>query len=180
MIHAGIIVPGHKDANQIINSMFEKYILLDIDGVMVPANGWKTPESDEDGFYKFKVEAEKELGNLLLLTGATIVLTSTHRYRFDKQKWKRILNKRLKHVSEFGILDDYAGPIENNSSRYDEIRQWGEGAGLHKQYVILDDDKALHNLPLHIKKHWVPIASGVGFTAEAAKQAVDILNDNPF
>ena len=155
--------------------MPEKYILLDIDGVMVPANGWKVPESDEDGFYKFKTEAEKELDNLLLQSSATIVLTSTHRYRFDKQKWIQILTKRLKHLGKFGILDDYTGAIENNSSRYDEICQWGKGAGLHQQYVILDDDKLLHNLPPFIKRHWVPILSGVGFTKETALQASAII-----
>jgi hypothetical protein len=162
--------------SQIITTMPEKYILLDIDGVMVPANGWKVPESDEDGFYKFKTEAEKELDDLLLQSGATIVLTSTHRYRFDKQKWKLILSKRLKHLGKFGIIDDYTGPIEMNSSRYDEICQWGKGAGLHQQYVILDDDKLLHNLPSFIKRHWVPIIASVGFTNEMAIQASDIIN----
>ncbi|MBS1660757.1 MAG: hypothetical protein JST68_06870 [Bacteroidetes bacterium] len=67
--------------------MYEKYILLDIDGVMVPATSWKPLEFDMDGFYKFNYKAQKELDR--------------------DSKWKDILRKRLININKVYLIDDY-------------------------------------------------------------------------
>ena len=43
-------------------------ILLDIDGVMVPASNWKTPEFLNDGFPNFSPRAINSLNKIILKT----------------------------------------------------------------------------------------------------------------
>jgi len=157
--------------------MHEKFILLDIDGVMVPANSWKRVEIDVDGFYKFNPNSQLELNRLLMQSGAIIILTTTHRSKYNKYKWNEILRSRLKYTFDVRIIDDYLAFKSENNNRFNEIMQWGVGPGQNNQYVILDDDKSLYNLPYHIKEHWVPIQPMIGLNKETATQALKILND---
>jgi len=153
-----------------------KFILLDIDGVMVPAASWKRVDLNADGFYKFTPRAEQSLDLLLQKTKATIILTSTHRNRYDKAEWKNIFNRRLNNVNDVEILDDYSQIKVNKLKRYDEILQWGSVYGLDKDYVIIDDDKSLHDLPDRIRDHWVRTDPLIGLTEEKADAALNILN----
>lgn len=54
------------------------YIFLDIDGVMVPAKGWKAPELMTDGFPNFSAKAVAAL-HTLLAPDAVIILTTSHK-----------------------------------------------------------------------------------------------------
>jgi len=154
----------------------EKFILLDIDGVMVPGIGSQKVLNDLDGFYTFNLRAQRELDRLLELTGATIVLTTTHRSRYNKSRWTEILKKRLDHVGNVDLLDEYITTVYSTSNRLKEIIKWGDGFGKGKTYVILDDDKFLYDLPLDIKKHWVPIQTSTGLNNENVNEALRILN----
>ena len=51
-------------------------ILLDIDGVMVPANSWKKPEFLADGFAVFSTKSVQALNKIILETNAGILLTT--------------------------------------------------------------------------------------------------------
>ena len=70
------------------------YILLDIDGVMVPAKSWKAPELLKDGFPAFTDAAVRSLNKILERTRATIVLTTSHRDRFSELEWSGIFLNR--------------------------------------------------------------------------------------
>ncbi len=54
------------------------YIFLDIDGVMVPAKGWKAPELMTYGFLNFSAKAVAAL-HTLLAPDAVIILTTSHK-----------------------------------------------------------------------------------------------------
>ena len=54
-------------------------ILLDIDGVMIPANSWKKPKFLDDGFAMFKLKSVKALQKIIAETGASILLTTSHK-----------------------------------------------------------------------------------------------------
>lgn len=69
-------------------------ILLDIDGVMVPANSWKKPEFHDDGFPMFSVQSIRALQKIISETHATILLTTSHKWVYSLQKWRDIFKSR--------------------------------------------------------------------------------------
>ncbi len=62
---------------------------LDIDGVMVPAKGWKSPEFLNDGFPAFSSNATLALQSLISKED-TIMLTTSHKSKFNIEEWKSI------------------------------------------------------------------------------------------
>ena len=72
-------------------------------------------------------------------------------------------------------LDEYLPSVGKVTSRFREIMAWAEGAGKDKRYVVLDDDKQLHDLPPAIKSKWIPIPSLVGLNDETAALAFRVL-----
>ncbi|WP_164714244.1 HAD domain-containing protein [Chitinophaga rhizosphaerae] len=176
----------------------KKYILLDIDGVMVPANSWKPPDLDADGFYRFSPVASDQLQWLLVKTAATIILTTSHRTRYSSLQWTEILRRRISAVKDVFTLDDVFNPTstfhdptgavkgseETGSplkvhplfvdSRLVDVAKWAEQFGSY-DYVIIDDDSSLNLLAPGVKKHWVKTAPGIGLNDLAAATALEIL-----
>ena len=66
---------------------------LDIDGVMVPAKGWKSPEFLNDGFPAFSSKATYTLQNLLSEED-TVMLTTSHKSKFSLEEWRSIFKNR--------------------------------------------------------------------------------------
>ncbi|WP_423734986.1 HAD domain-containing protein [Chitinophaga caseinilytica] len=176
----------------------KKYILLDIDGVMVPANSWKPPELEADGFYRFSPVASEQLRWLLEKTAATIILTTSHRTRYSSLQWTELLRRRISAVKDVYTLEDVfnpysafyhpTGPVNGTgtiesqrnlhpvftSSRLDDVVKWAEQFG-KDDYVIIDDDPSLNLLPPSVKKHWVKTSPGIGLNDFAAATALSIL-----
>ncbi|MGM5631491.1 HAD domain-containing protein [Apibacter raozihei] len=75
------------------------HILLDIDGVMVSAASWKKPEVSNDGFYIFKDIAVESLNKIIKATNASIILTTSHRFRFTLEQWNKVFASRNIFVS---------------------------------------------------------------------------------
>lgn len=155
--------------------MTQKFILLDMDGVMVPATSWKPIEILPDGFYKFSTVATLHLDALLKETSATIVLTTTHRTRFDKAAWNSILGSRLQYIQDIQTIDDFNLQFISGNRR-DEVLQWAQVYGKDKQYIIIDDDSSLQDLPPAVKSHWVKTQPMIGFNQEALEQALKIFS----
>jgi len=152
-------------------------ILLDIDGVMVPANSWKKPEFHEDGFPMFNAKAVEALRKIIAETNATILLTTSHKANYTLAKWRNMFRSR-------GIIDtkiDRLPKSELSSNRKDEILNWYRSK--HKpneHFVIIDDDKLLNGLPENIKGNLVLTSSSIGLTDELANQAIGILKQGDF
>lgn len=136
-------------------------IFLDIDGVMVPAAGWKTPELMDDGFVMFSQKATKAL-NSLLTPETSVILSSSHRDRFSIDEWKRIFGKRGLHIENLERL----GPVRTPSKRKDEIEQWFNTHAAPGNFVIIDDDTSLYALPEHLKRRLIVTNSLIGLTPE--------------
>lgn len=82
--------------------MKDKYLLLDIDGVLVPACSWKAPKNLEDNFPAFIPEAVRLLNTI---TGQVkIILTTSHRNRFTLNEWEAIFQKRGLQVTIVGKI----------------------------------------------------------------------------
>jgi hypothetical protein len=144
-------------------------VLLDIDGVMVPAKGWKSPELRGDGFPAFSISAINGLKKILSSTNASLVLTTSHKKRFSADSWKRIFANRGINA-EISTLDDHG----NKLSRKEEVLNWlkdHQGESI----VIIDDDMSLNDLPAKFKNVLVLTSPLVGLTEPAAEEAIRIL-----
>ncbi len=145
-------------------------ILLDIDGVMVPANNWKRPEFENDGFPKFSRKATDSLQKIISETGAGILLTTSHKSSYYINQWREMFSNR-------GLKDAKIRKLNKNSTylnRREEVMRWVEKSN-EKEFVIIDDDKTLNSLPPKIKSRLVQPSATVGLNEELADSAIRIL-----
>lgn len=118
------------------------FVLLDIDGVMVPAKSWESPELLSDGFYKFSERATRVLQNIIS-DDTTIILTTSHKSRYSIEEWKNIFRFR-------GIMVDNLDKLEDNifnKNRVEEVLGWFAMNKPSENLIILDDDQRLQSLP---------------------------------
>lgn len=125
-------------------------IFLDIDGVMVHANPTKMVEFDADGFYKFNISAITALQSIFTHYNSNeIILSTSHRFRYSIDEWKIIFLNRgidIKKISRIEIS------LEDRQSRKTEILNWIKTKHIRtKDILIIDDDKSLNGLPIHLK-----------------------------
>jgi len=146
-------------------------ILLDIDGVMLSASSWKPVEKLDDGFSNFSPRAVSNLQRIISETGASIILTTSHKSTYSLYQWHNIFKKRGINVSIVGKLDDNTTFL----SRKEEILNWQfKNKGIN-DYVIIDDDKSLNGLPSIIKEKVVLTSPMVGLTNDDALSAIKTL-----
>ncbi|MEZ2337616.1 HAD domain-containing protein [Mucilaginibacter sp. RCC_168] len=152
-------------------------ILLDIDGVMVPANSWKKPEFMEDGFPMFNLNSVKALQRIISETNASVVLTTSHKTKYKVSQWKDLLKSR-------GINPKRVQRLSTNSlyvSRKDEILEWYLKKHVpNEEFVIIDDDKMLNGLPENLKGNLILTSPSVGLTDDLADEAISILQNRSF
>jgi hypothetical protein len=146
-------------------------IFLDIDGVMVPAKGWKTPELLADGFPAFSSKASKVLQSLIS-EDTIIMLTTSHKSNYTITEWKNIFKSRGVNVRKIKSLHKNV----DNLSRKDEILNWLTTNPTNNDFVIIDDDKSLNALPEYLKKKLILTSSYIGLTEEHLLDIQAILN----
>ncbi len=137
---------------------------------MVPATGWKAPELQNDGFPIFSKKAVIGLNKIIATTNASLVLTTSHKSRYSIDSWKRIFEDRGIYA-EISKLDD----PNNLQTRKDEVLNWLELNQLEKNFVIIDDDKSLNDLPPKFKDTLVLTSPLIGLNEPIADQAIKIL-----
>lgn len=145
-------------------------VLLDIDGVMVTTPSWKRPELLDDNFSRFNERAVMNLSRIISETDATIVLTTSHKSNFSIPEWKNIFQRRGLNVTSIEKLNDN----NNHSNRKDEVLNWLSSRN-EENYVIIDDDKSLYDLPSDIKNKCVITSPLIGLTENDALTAINVL-----
>lgn len=148
-------------------------IFLDIDGVMVPAKSWQRPEILEDGFVAFSSKAVQVLKEVLSQnTNACIMLTTSHKSRFSHSEWIEIFQRRGLNVNQLNSL------VENTEllSRKEEILNWFNTNEIQEDFIIIDDDKSLNDLPKFFKDRLVLTSSLVGLNESHWADIQDIVN----
>ena len=147
-------------------------ILLDVDGVLIPANSWKKLEFMEDGFPMFNSRSVKALQRILSETNASILLTTSHKTKYNVSQWRYLLKSR-------GIKSKKIQRLGTNSllvSRKDEIVDWYTKKHVpNEEFVIIDDDKMLNGLPENIKNNLILTSPSIGLTDDLADEAIHIL-----
>ncbi|HVI47466.1 MAG TPA: HAD domain-containing protein [Chitinophaga sp.] len=144
-------------------------VFLDIDGVMVPANSWKRPEILRDGFFAFSNKAVSALQKLISYD-TTIMLTTSHKERYNLTEWKNIFSARGINAS----IQSLPANI-NQLNRKDEIEKWFASNYCGDSFLIIDDDKSLNDLPANLKSNLIQTYSAVGLTEEHVLPALEIL-----
>lgn len=138
-------------------------IFLDIDGVMVPAKGWKSPEFLSDGFPAFSNRATLVLQQLIS-EEVTVMLTTSHKSKFTIEEWKSIFRSRGINIEKIKTLPENC----NSLSRKDEIVNWFNVNNIEEDFVIIDDDKSLNELPDFLKQNLIQTIAHIGLTDEHA------------
>lgn len=146
-------------------------ILLDIDGVMVPASSWKRPDFLDDGFPVFSYKATKALQRIISETAADIVLTTSHKSKYTLEEWKNIFTERGLKTNRISRLTENT----NHHTRKEEITNWFTANNNVHDFIIIDDDKSLNALPKFLKEKLIQTSATVGLTDELADLALTIL-----
>lgn len=132
-------------------------VFLDIDGVMVHANPYKTVELEDDGFYRFAFRAVSAFN---CIENPDIILSTSHRHRFSIPVWENIFMKRGIHFKSISIITN---ECSHKISRREEIETWvREKKYRNDDFIIIDDDKSLNGLPKRLKERVVMTSPYVG------------------
>lgn len=137
---------------------------LDIDGVMVHANPHKSVELEGDGFYRFNSIAVEILKSVVSKSKDEIILSTSHRHRFNIDEWKEIFETRGISAKSISIIEIKHHPKINRKT---EIVNWiFENHIGSEELVIIDDDKSLNELPKYLKNRLVLTNSYFGLNDE--------------
>ena len=148
-------------------------VFLDIDGVMAPAKSWQRPDILEDGFVDFSSKAVTVLQDILAQNpNSTIILTTSHKSRFSLSQWKIIFERRGLNVNKLESLNDNT----DFQSRKVEILNWFDSNDIHEDFIIIDDDKSLNDLPTFYKDRLILTSSLVGLNESHRADIQDIVN----
>ncbi len=148
-------------------------ILLDIDGVMVRAASWKQVELLNDGFSAFSQKSVDCLNRIINGTGASIILTTSHKSSFSIPQWHDIFKLRGIQDCTIERLSDNV----KNLSRKEEVLNWIQQND-QENFVIIDDDKSLNELDSKFRTRLVQTLSLIGLQDIHAEQAVSILQSH--
>lgn len=142
-------------------------ILLDIDGVLVQGKSWKPVDLLKDGFYAFLPIASLSLNKIIKETKAKIILTTSHKDRYTKEQWETIfLNRGIDaHIEKLNV---------QANERLTEILIWYT-LNSNENFVILDDDKTLCDLPKIIKNRLILIDPLICLNEQHANLAIKML-----
>lgn len=141
---------------------------------MVPAKSWQKPVLLEDGFPSFSERAVFALQHIID-NNSRIVLTTSHKEKYSIGEWKEIFNARGVNISNLECLS----ANDSHLSRKDEIVNWTLSNTIQGEFVILDDDKSLNELPGFLKSHLILTSSFIGLTEEHIGMVNQIKNSSP-
>lgn len=141
-----------------------KVIFLDFDGVI---NNW-------NNFDGVDINNVLPLLEIIKLTGAKIVATSSNKYSFQANGVKYDNSRYSYYVSELKELgiDIFAITPYVDGNREREIIKYLEDHPEIKEFLILDDDYVINSL----KEHQVFLDLYRGITKEHVEPSVSILN----
>lgn len=132
-------------------------VFLDIDGVMVPAKSWEKPNLLSDGFPEFSEKAIRVLQQIVS-EHVTVLLTTSHKSRFNIEEWKRIFNNRGIDIRNLEKLEEPSF----GTSRKDEILNWFKSNDIKEDFIIIDDEKSLNALPAFLKENLILTSPMIG------------------
>ena len=143
----------------------EKYIFLDIDGVLMH---YKKGPGGRFVSYGLDPKCVGRLNRVLRVTGAKIVVSSCYRIG-------RSISQLQELLDSFGVKGTVAGKTGGSDTRGLEIREWLDKTGA-KAYAVLDDEL---DGASHVLGHYVQTENtvyGSGLTKKEADEVIGILS----
>lgn len=148
----------------------KKYLILDLDGVIITTSPWRADEIAADGYSEFNAKCVQNLNSLLQEYEFEIWLSSTRRMVKTIDEFNIIFQNRNVANTISGFLPVYA----ECNSRKEEVEKFVLDNEL-TDYLILDDDKSLNSLLPNMKQNLVSTELLQGFTTERLEYALSIL-----
>lgn len=144
-------------------------ILLDIDGVMIPARPWQSYELGSDGFGMFNKMTVNYLNQIIsACKHPEIILSTSHKHSFTLIQWREIFANR-------GVLPTTINRLDSDSlemTRKDEILSWYL-TNQNEKFIVIDDDKSLNSMDLHFKEeHLVLTSPTIGLNRPSTEDAI--------
>lgn len=148
----------------------DNIIFLDIDGVLINIfPPWRADEVDEDGYSKFNEALTANLQSLLgFKPDLKIVLSSSRRIGKDLGRLEAIFAFR---GIKGRLIDKIPDPGETYLSRAQEISQYIDKHRVNN-FLIIDDDKSLLQLPEGYQKGVILTNYRDGFNEDCLKAAM--------
>ena len=148
-------------------------ILLDIDGVMIPARPWQPYEIGVDGFGMFNKIAVECLNKVLKESiEPEIILTTSHKHNFNLDKWLEIFNSRGVLITEINRLSTDSLKL----NRKEEIEAWYL-KNQNVPFIVIDDDKRLNAFDLDFKDDYLILTNAtIGLNIISTEEAIKKIN----
>ncbi len=103
----------------------------------------------------------------LITDGDTIMLTTSHKARFSIEEWKAIFRNGGLIIHNIQSLPENTAHL----SRRDETVHWFALNQVGEDFLIIDDDRSLNELPDFLKERLMQTSSYIGL-ADAVKAVV--------
>lgn len=146
-------------------------LLLNFDGVMITTPAWKPVEGFSDGFIDFNEASIKNLKRIINLGEVdTIILTTTHRIIKTIEEWEWLFKRRGISVEHIEKIND-ADSLTTMKLSHIEIEAWAQGQDA-ADFIIIDDDAGLNQLPAHIKERWIKTNSLIGLNDDKTNEVL--------
>lgn len=142
-------------------------IILDLDGVLITTPNWKPDEIDTDGYSKFNENCITHLNKLLDSWTCEIFLSSSRR----TSKSIHDFNQIFEHRKITNPIKEFIPIYKNCKNRKEELLQFIKDRNI-SNFLILDDDKSLNDLPSNHKNRLVLTELHKGFNNDKLIEAM--------
>ncbi|MDI3318582.1 HAD domain-containing protein [Pinibacter soli] len=102
------------------------------------------------------------------------MLTTSHKANYTIQEWKDIFSRRGIDVFNLKALPENI----NNVSRKDEIVSWVNLNPLSEEFIIIDDDRSLNELPGFLMENLIQTSPYIGLTEAHLENIKSLLSKN--
>lgn len=144
-------------------------LILDLDGVLITSPPWRADEIEDDGYSKFNESCVENLNSLISFASFEIWLSSSRRKTKVLNEFNQIFENRGINQS----IEGFVPLCQDCSCRKEEIEVFIKSQKLER-YIIIDDDKSLHELSQKMKRKLVVTNLMRGFTSEKLSESLAI------
>lgn len=146
------------------------YIILDIDGVLITTPLWKPDALHKDGYSDFNETCVRNFNKLASTVTIEVMLSSSRRKTKTLAEFRQIFDNRGIEATVTGFIPVLADATHKS----EEIKAYLEETKV-RNYLIIDDDLSLNDLPPHIRKNCIFTTYARGFDEQALAQAREVI-----
>ena len=141
--------------------------MLDIDGVINTTAPWKADELAADGYSKFNKQAIANLNYITCAVEAELWISSSRRTTKPIGELQEIFKDRGIEKQINGYL-----PTVDVRTRCELVMNFIRERGI-MNFLIIDDDQSLQDLPASAQNFWIAALPMKGLTKEQALAAIE-------